>query len=67
MEVERIDCSPHQLIAEVMSVLRVKATEKGLDLGYQWHGAMPVSIRIDPSRLRQILINLVGNAIKFTE
>ena len=67
MEVEKIDCSPHELIAEVMSVLRVKATEKGLDLGYQWHGAMPVTIRTDPSRLKQILINLVGNAIKFTE
>ncbi len=67
MEVEKIDCSAHQLIAEVMSVLRVRATEKGLDLSYQWHGPMPVTVRTDPSRLRQILINLVGNAIKFTE
>ncbi|MFT5092123.1 MAG: signal transduction histidine kinase/DNA-binding NarL/FixJ family response regulator [Porticoccaceae bacterium] len=67
MEVEKIDCSPHQLIAEVMSVLRVRASEKGIDLIYQWQGVMPASIHTDPSRLRQILINLVGNAIKFTE
>jgi signal transduction histidine kinase len=67
MEVERIDCSAHQLIAEVMSVLRVRANEKGLDLSYQWHGPMPITVRTDPSRLRQILINLIGNAIKFTE
>jgi len=67
MEVERIACSAHQLIAEVMSVLRVRANEKGLDLSYQWHGPMPVTVRTDPSRLRQILINLIGNAIKFTE
>lgn len=67
MEVEKVDCSAHQLIAEVMSVLRVRANEKGLDLSYQWHGPMPITVRTDPSRLRQILINLIGNAIKFTE
>lgn len=67
MEVELVDCSPHQLIAEVMSVMRGCAMEKGLDLSYQWHGEMPTSIHTDPSRLRQIVINLVGNAIKFTE
>lgn len=67
MEVEKIDCSAHQLIAEVMSVLCVRANEKGLDLSYHWHGPMPITVRTDPSRLRQILINLIGNAIKFTE
>lgn len=67
MEVEKVNCSPHQVVAEVMSVLRVRAGEKGLDLTYQWHGAMPESIFTDPARVRQIVINLVGNAIKFTE
>ena len=67
MEVEKIDCSAHQLIAEVMAVMCVRANEKGLDLSYHWHGPMPVTVRTDPSRLRQILINLIGNAIKFTE
>jgi two-component system, sensor histidine kinase len=67
MDVEKIDCSAHELIAEVVSVMRVRATEKSLDLTYRWRGAMPASIRTDPSRLRQILINLIGNAIKFTE
>lgn len=67
MDLEKIDCVPDQVISEVVSVLRVRADEKGLDLSYEWIDEMPGRIRTDPSRLRQILINLVGNAIKFTE
>ena len=67
VELEKVSCSPHQLIAEVMSVFRVRASERGLDLTCQWQGAMPESIFTDPARVRQIVINLVGNAIKFTE
>ena len=67
LEVEKVHCSPHQVVAEVMSVLRVRASEKGLDLVYQWQGEMPETVFSDPARIRQIVINLVGNAIKFTE
>ena len=67
MEVERIACSPHQLIAEVVSMLRVRSQEKGLRLETTWAGPIPETIRTDPARLRQLLMNLVGNAIKFTE
>jgi CheY-like chemotaxis protein/HPt (histidine-containing phosphotransfer) domain-containing protein/anti-sigma regulatory factor (Ser/Thr protein kinase) len=67
MEIECIPCSPHQVIAEVMSVLRVRAQEKGLTLDGSWNGPIPKTIHTDPARLRQLLINLVGNAIKFTE
>ncbi len=67
MAMERGPCSPHQIIAEVVSVLRVRASEKGLTLDYQWSGSIPETIRTDVIRLRQLLINLIGNAIKFTE
>ncbi len=67
MEIEILRESPHQVIAEAVSVLRVRAHEKGLNLDYNWVGKIPASIATDPSRLRQLLINLIGNAIKFTE
>ena len=67
LDVERIDCSPHRIIAEVVSVTRVRAIEKGLALDCQWNGPIPETIQSDPARLRQLLINLVSNAIKFTE
>ncbi|OAI57342.1 hypothetical protein AYO47_08170 [Planctomyces sp. SCGC AG-212-M04] len=67
LEVECIPCSPHQVISEATSVLRIKAAEKGLNLTYKWDGPAIASIESDPSRLRQLLINLVGNAVKFTQ
>ncbi|MEX2172542.1 MAG: response regulator [Pirellulales bacterium] len=65
--VENVRCSPHQIIAEVVSVLRVPAQEKGLCLDYRWESGIPESIMSDPFRLKQLLMNLLGNAIKFTE
>jgi CheY-like chemotaxis protein len=47
--------------------MRVRAEAKGLPLKLQYVGPIPQTINIDPTRLRQILVNLVGNAIKFTE
>lgn len=67
MEFESVACSPHQILAEVLSVLRVRAQEKMLSLECRWTNGVPESIQTDPARLRQLLINLVGNAIKFTE
>jgi len=64
--VERIECSPCQVLAEVASSTRVQAIEKGLDFSINYDGRIPRTIRSDPTRLRQILVNLVGNAIKFT-
>ena len=66
LKIEPMPCSPHQIIAEVVSVLRVRAQEKGLELDYRWRGPVPETIDTDPDRLRQVLINVVGNAIKFT-
>jgi two-component system, sensor histidine kinase len=66
LEVECIPCSPHQVISEATSVLRIKASEKGLNLHYRWDGPAVATVESDPSRLRQLLINLIGNAVKFT-
>ncbi len=66
LSVEVIECSPVKIVNEVCSILRSKAAEKGLQLTASFEGPMPLTIRSDPTRFRQILINLVGNAIKFT-
>ncbi len=67
LEIERLDCSPAAVVADVASLMRVRAEAKGLALEIEHAGGIPQSILCDPTRLRQILINLVGNAIKFTE
>jgi PAS domain S-box-containing protein len=67
MRYERIPFSPHQVIVDVLSLMRVRAVEKGLSLDARWLGHVPQTILGDPARVRQVLLNLVGNAIKFTE
>jgi signal transduction histidine kinase/ActR/RegA family two-component response regulator len=67
MRTENIACSPAEIIADVVSMLRATAIDKGLSLEVVYDGMIPKQVRTDPTRLRQILINLVGNAIKFTE
>ena len=67
LEVERVPCTPHKIVREVVQVLTAKANEKLISLTFEADGSIPESIRTDPSRLRQIVTNLVGNAIKFTE
>ncbi len=67
MEVDRVECSPHEIIAQVLSGCRIAASEKHLALRYRWIGDIPDKILTDPARFRQLLVNLVGNAVKFTE
>jgi PAS domain S-box-containing protein len=66
MRVERIECSPWQIVSEVASTMRVRAGEKKLHFDVRAVGLLPEMVHSDPLRLRQILINLVSNAIKFT-
>jgi len=67
LQIETITCSPHQLLAEVISVLRVPARKKGITLDYRWESGIPETIQSDPHRLKQLLMNLINNAIKFTD
>ena len=67
INVEQIQSSPCQILADVASLMRVRATAKGLPLDVRFNGTIPETICTDPTRLRQIIINIVGNAIKFTE
>jgi PAS domain S-box-containing protein len=67
LEIEQTEVSAVQLVADVLTVLSVRAEEKNLRLSFAIEGRIPPSIHSDSTRLRQILTNLVGNAIKFTE
>ena len=67
LEVERIDCAAHRIVREVVDVLGVRAKEKGVALTFDCEGPVPEKVQSDPVRLRQIVTNLVGNALKFTE
>jgi PAS domain S-box-containing protein len=56
-----------ELVREVMKITRASADEKRLDLTSEWSGVRVRLIRVDALKLRQILINLVGNAIRYTD
>ncbi len=67
LEIENIDFSPRKLVADVQALFGESASQKGLILAVEGSEALPDALRGDPLRLRQILCNLVGNALKFTE
>ena len=66
LELEKAPCSPEVILEEAVSLMKVKADGKGLPLLTE-RSAVPGQVITDPVRVRQILVNLVGNAIKFTE
>jgi signal transduction histidine kinase/FixJ family two-component response regulator len=67
LEMETLPCSPVQIVSDVHTLLGGHAREKRLAFTLDVEGRVPASIRSDPTRLRQALINLVGNAVKFTD
>lgn len=67
VELDLIDFSVGDLVEEVAEVLAVRAVEKGLELVCDINSTVPECVTGDATRLRQILMNLIGNAIKFTD
>ncbi|HUG22836.1 hybrid sensor histidine kinase/response regulator [Piscinibacter sp.] len=67
MELEIVEFNPLDMLDEVVSLLSVRAEAKGLALDLRLAPDLPLALCGDPSRLRQVLFNLIGNALKFTE
>ena len=67
LELEEIEFDLRKLIEEVIELLASQAAQKGLEIGYLYAPGVPERIKGDSLRLRQVLLNLLGNAVKFTE
>ena len=67
MGIENVDFHLREVVEGVAEILSIRAQKKGLELTCYVDHALPSRVRSDPTRLRQLLVNLVGNAIKFTE
>ena len=67
LELEIVDCDMRQLVEDVADLLAESAHRKGLELVTLLEPEVPAILRGDPGRLRQVLTNLIGNAVKFTD
>jgi PAS domain S-box-containing protein len=67
LELENIDFDLHRVVEDTVQLLAEHAHRKGLEFGCLIQNHVPTALRGDPNRLRQILTNLISNAVKFTE
>ncbi len=67
MQLEMKRCATQEILSSAIETLRIKAEQKGISLTYRAEGLIPETIVTDRFRLQQALLNLIGNAIKFTE
>ncbi|MBU1436897.1 MAG: response regulator [Gammaproteobacteria bacterium] len=67
LDIELLPVNLCQLVDEITTLLQDKARQKGLDFQFDYQLPLPAMIKTDPTRLKQILLNLCNNAIKFTE
>jgi CheY-like chemotaxis protein/anti-sigma regulatory factor (Ser/Thr protein kinase) len=66
MEVDIIECSLERILNEATALIRPQVQAKDIKFDLRYRGAIPATIKTDPVRLRQCLLNLLGNAVKFT-
>ncbi len=64
---EPVDFSPHHLVEGLLPIVEPQASAKGLNFGFQSDPMIPKAIRGDAGRVRQVLLNIMSNAIKFTD
>jgi len=67
LDFENADYAPREVVEEVMALFRTRAAAKNIGLGLSVGPEVPAWVRGDSMRLRQVLLNLIGNAVKFTE
>lgn len=67
MRVHRARCSAHDVVREAVALYGMIARQKGLYLNYVWNGPVPQQVITDPAKFRQMVTNLIGNALKFTK
>ncbi len=67
LDTEHIEVSPFSVLSDIQTMAQLQAEEKGLIFGIEYIFPLPKTITSDPVRLKQILLNLCSNAIKFTE
>jgi CheY-like chemotaxis protein/anti-sigma regulatory factor (Ser/Thr protein kinase) len=67
LDLEYIDCSIEEVLENLSTMMAYSAEEKGIELIFDTSCELPATVKSDPLRLSQVLVNLTGNAIKFTE
>ena len=64
---ERIACSPREVVQNVKAIVQQSASSKGITVACEVDPEVPDAVMSDPTRMKQVVLNLVGNAVKFTE
>jgi two-component system, sensor histidine kinase len=67
IEIEVVELDVREVVSEVVDLMTERARSKGVELIARVHPTVPARLRGDPGRLRQVLVNLIGNAVKFTD